>query len=265
MMEWMAAYLLLGAAVGLFGGMFGIGGGTLLVPVFLFLFHAQQFPSGQAMHLALGTSMGTIVFTAIASLYKHHQHGAVNWQVVRRITPGILAGTLLGAGLASLISARALGLIFAVFVLFAAVQILLDVKPHAARQLPGRTGMTAMGLLTGWLSTLVSIGGGTLTIPFLIWCNVPLRHAIGTSAAIGLPVALGGSLGYIYTGLDAPGLPAPHLGYIYLPGVLGAAALSVVTAPMGAWAAHNMPVAVLRKAFALLLLGLAAKLLFNVL
>ena len=264
-MEWYGAYMLLGAAVGLFGGMFGIGGGTLLVPVFLFLFRAQDFPAAQAMHLALGTSMATIVFTAIASLYKHHQHGAVNWQVVLRITPGILAGTLVGASIASLVSARALGLIFAAFVLFAAIQILLDIRPHAARQLPGRTGMSAMGLLTGTLSTLVSIGGGTLTIPFLIWCNVPLRHAIGTSAAIGLPVALGGSLGYIYTGLDAPGLPEPHLGFVYLPGLLGAAALSVFTAPLGAWAAHHMPVAALRKAFALLLLGLAAKLLFNVL
>lgn len=264
-MEWYGAYLALGTAVGLFGGMFGIGGGTLLVPIFLFLFHAQQFPAAQAMHLALGTSMATIVFTAIASLYKHHQHGAVNWQVVRRITPGILIGAALGAGFASLISARALGLIFAAFVLFAAAQILLDIKPHPARQLPGRAGMTAAGLLTGWLSTLVSIGGGTITIPFQVWCNVPLRHAIGTSAAIGLPVAIGGSLGYIYTGLDVAGLPDPHLGYVYLPGLLGAAAASVFTAPLGAWAAHHMPVASLRKAFALLLLGLAAKLLFNVL
>jgi uncharacterized membrane protein YfcA len=194
-MEWQAAYLLLGAAVGFFGGLFGIGGGTLLVPVLLFLFDAQHFPAEHAMHLALGTSMATIIFTALSSLLKHHQHGAVNWGVVRRITPGILIGTGLGAAFASAVSPRVLGLIFAFFVLAAAMQILLGARPKPSRQLPGPAGMSAAGVFTGWLSTLVSIGGGTVIIPFLLWCNVPIRHAIGTSAAIGFPVAVGGHAG----------------------------------------------------------------------
>jgi uncharacterized membrane protein YfcA len=262
-MEWYGAYLLLGAAAGLFGGMFGLGGGTLLVPVLLFLFDAQHFPAEYAMHLALGTSMATIIFTAMASMYKHHQHGAVKWRVVRGITPGILLGTALGAGFASAVSPRMLGMVFAFFVLVAATQILLDIRPHASRQLPGNLGLTATGVFTGWLSTLVSIGGGTVVIPFLLWCNVPLRNAIGTSAAIGFPVAVGGTLGYVITGMHIEGLPGPHLGYVFLPALAGTALASVITAPMGAWAAHHMPVATLRKLFAVLLLALAAKLLLK--
>lgn len=262
-MEWYAAYLLLGAAAGLFGGMFGIGGGTLLVPVLLFVFDAQHFPADHAMHLALGTSMANILFTALASMRKHHQHGAVNWSVVRGITPGILLGTALGAAFASAIAPRMLGLIFALFVLAAATQILLDVRPHAARQLPGSAGLTSVGVFTGWLSTLVSIGGGTIVVPFLVWCNVPLRHAIGTSAAIGFPVAVGGTLGYIITGMHIEGLPGPHLGYVFLPALFGTAIASVVTAPLGALAAHRVKVGLLRKLFAVLLLALAVKLLLK--
>lgn len=263
-MEWYAAYLLLGAAVGLFGGMFGIGGGTLLVPVLLFLFDAQHFPAEHAMHLALGTSMAIILFTALASMRKHHQHGAVNWRVVRGITPGILIGTAIGAVFASAVSPRMLGTIFALFVLAAAMQIVLDVRPHAARQLPGSAGLTLAGIFTGWLSTLVSIGGGTIVVPFLIWCNVPLRHAIGTSAAIGFPVAVGGTLGYIITGMHFESLPEPHLGFVFLPALLWTAIASVITAPLGAKAAHHMEMGLLRKLFAVLLLVLAVKLLLKI-
>lgn len=262
-MEWFAAYLLLGAAVGFLGGLFGLGGGTVLVPVLLLLFDAQHFPAEYALHLALGTAMANIIFTALASMHKHHQLGAVNWRVVRRITPGILIGTALGAAFASAISPRLLGGIFAFFVLVASAQILFDVRPRASRQLPGTAGLTLTGIFTGWLSTLVSIGGGTIVVPFLMWCNVPLRHAIGTSAAIGFPIAVGGSLGYIVAGLSVQNLPAPHLGFVFLPALLGTALASVVTAPMGAKAAHHMPVARLRKLFAVLLLALAAKLLLK--
>jgi len=263
-MEWALAYLLLGSITGFLAGLFGIGGGTILVPVLLMLFETQRFPAPYLMHLALGTSMATILFTSLASMRKHHQHGAVNWQVVRTITPGILLGTALGALLAAAISARGLGIFFALFVYFAALQILLDMRPHASRQLPGLPGMTLTGTLTGWLSSLVSIGGGTVVVPFLIWCNVPLRTAIGTSAAIGVPVAVGGTLGYIATGLGTHTLPAPNLGYVYLPALFWVALASVITAPLGARAAHHMQVGLLRKLFAVLLLALATKLLLKV-
>ena len=262
-MEWYAAYLALGAVAGFLGGMFGIGGGTLLVPILLMLFEAQHFPPDISMHLALGSSMAIILFTALASMHKHHQHGAVNWRVVIGITPGILLGAALGAMLAASVSPRFLAIFFTLFVYFAATQILLDVRPHASRQLPGTAGLTLAGTFTGWLSTLVSVGGGIIVVPFLIWCNVPLRHAIGTAAAIGFPIAVGGTLGYIFTGMNAT-LPTPHLGYVYLPAVLGCALASVITAPLGAKTAHRTNVALLRKLFALLLLALATKLLLNV-
>lgn len=264
-MEWYAAYLALGAVAGFLAGLFGIGGGTVLVPVLLFLFDAQGFPREQVMHLALGTAMATILFTSLASTRKHHLHGAVRWRAVRDITPGILLGTALGAVVAASISARGLGILFAVFVYFVAAQILLDKRPEPSRQLPGFAGMTAVGAFTGWISTLVSIGGGTVIVPFLVWCNVPLRHAIGTSAAIGFPIALGGTLGYILIGQDVPSLPAHSLGFVYLPALLWVALTSVLTAPLGALTAHRIKVDLLRKLFALLLLALATKLLLKVL
>lgn len=262
-MEWYAAYLVLGGIVGLLGGMFGIGGGTVLVPMLLFLFDAQHFPAEHLLHLALGTSMATILFTSLASMHKHHQHGAVNWRVVRSITPGILIGTIIGALFTTSVSPYFLGIFFALFVYFAAAQILFDVRPHATRQLPGAAGMTLAGTLTGWLSSLVSIGGGTAVVPFLLWCNVSLRNAIGTSAAIGFPVAVGGTLGYIATGTDIPALPSHTLGFVYLPALFWIALASVITAPLGAKATHHMNVGLLRKLFAVLLIALASKLLLK--
>lgn len=261
--EWLLAYLALGTVAGFLAGLFGVGGGTLLVPVLLLLFGMQGLPAENTMHLALGTSMASILFTSLASLRKHHQHGAVAWQVVRTLTPGILLGTALGSLSAAMISPRALIIIFALFVYFAAAQILLNKRPHASRQLPGMVGMTFAGTFTGGLSSLVSVGGGIIITPFLLWCNVPIRQAIGTSAAIGFPVALGGTLGYVATGWGAPALPAPHLGYVYLPALLWVAAASIMTAPLGAKAAHRIKVGLLRRMFALLLIGIATKMLLG--
>jgi uncharacterized membrane protein YfcA len=262
-MEWALAYLALGALVGLFSGMFGIGGGTILVPVLLMLFKMQHFPAPYIMHLALGTSMATILFTSLASMRKHHQHGAVNWAVVRGMTPGILFGTALGALCAAFVSPRALGIFFAFFVYCAAIQILFELRPQATRQLPGMAGMTLTGTFTGWISSLVSIGGGTVVVPFLIWCNVPIRNAIGTSAAIGFPVAAGGTIGYIATGLGFHMLPSPNLGFVYLPSLLWITLASVIAAPLGAKVAHRMKIGLLRKFFAVLMLVLATHLLIK--
>jgi uncharacterized membrane protein YfcA len=263
--EWLAAYLILGACAGFLAGLFGVGGGTVLVPILLMLFDAQHFPSEQMMHLALGTSMAVIVFTSLSSLRKHHQHNAVNWRVVRNLTPGILVGTALGTLLAASIPTRGLGIFFALFVYFAAAQILLNVRPHASRQLPGITGMTFTGTLTGFLSSLVSIGGGTIVTPFLLWCNVPVRNAIGTSAAIGFPVAIGGTIGYVLTGLSINSLPSHSLGFVFLPALSWVALASVITAPLGAKATHHIKIELLRKLFAVLLIALATKMLWKIL
>lgn len=264
-MEWALAYVVLGGVVGIFAGLFGIGGGLLLVPVLLLLFDMQHFTAQHGMHLALGTSMATILFTSLSSMRKHHQHGAVNWQIVRALTPGVLLGTLLGTVFAAAISPRTLGIFFTLFVYFAALQMLLGSRPKPTRQLPGVIGMGLVGTFTGWISSLVSIGGGTVVVPFLVWCNVSLRHAIGTSAAIGFPVAVGGTAGYIATGINIAALPAPNLGFVYLPALLWVALASMLTAGLGAKATHYLRVGLLRKLFAVLLFVLATRLLLKVL
>ena len=264
-MEWYAAYLTLGAATGFLAGLFGVGGGLVLVPVLLFLFDSQQFPAEHVMLLALGTSMAAILFTSLASLREHHRHSAVNWRVVRNITPGILLGTGIGASLAASIPTRGLVIFFASFVYCVAAQILLDMRPHATRQLPGMAGMTLAGILTGGLSSLVSIGGGSIVIPFLLWCNVSLRNAIGTSAAIGFPVAVGGAAGYVVTGMGIHPLPAYSLGSVYLPALFWIALASSITAPLGAKATHRLNTGLLRKLFSVLLIALATKMLWKVL
>ncbi len=264
-MEWYAAYLVLGATAGFLAGMFGVGGGLVLVPVMLLIFDAQRFPTEHVMHLALGTSMATILFTSLASLREHHRHRAVDWRLVLNITPGILLGTGIGAAFATSMSPHFMGIFFALFVYFAAAQILFDVRPHASRQLPGAVGITLTGLLTGCLSSLVSIGGGTIIVPFLIWCNVSIRNAIGTSAAIGFPVAVGGTIGYVVTGIGIHPRPPDCLGFIYLPALFWIALATIITAPLGAKATHHLNTGLLRKLFALLLLVLATKLFLKVL
>jgi uncharacterized protein len=263
--DWTLAYLAIGAVAGFLAGLFGIGGGLLLVPVLLFSFDAQHFDPRDTLQMALGTTMATILFTSVSSTLKHHKHRAVKWQVVRFITPGILLGTALGAVTMTLVPVRVLGAFFALFVYFAAAQILLGARPKATRQLPGFWGTLAVGTFIGWISSLVSIGGGTVSVPFMVWCNVPIRNAIGTSAAIGFPIAVGGTIGYILTGLGTPDLPDMSMGFVYIPAMLWVALVSVVTAPFGARATHYMNVELLRKLLAVMLLILATKLLLKVL
>lgn len=263
-MEWYAAYLALGAFVGFFAGLFGIGGGLVLVPVLGFLFEAQHLTAQNNLHLlALGTSMAAILFSAASSTYTHHSHGAVNIGIVRTITPGLLLGTVLGALFASHVSPIYLTVFFALFVYFAAAQMLFNLKPKAARQLPGRLGMTLAGTGIGAISSLVSIGGGTISIPFMLRHNIPLTQAIGTSAALGLPIAIGGTLGYIATGLTLDTLPPNSLGFVYLPALFLLATGSIFTTPLGAKATHRLPLKLLRRGFAVLLLVLATKMLLK--
>lgn len=263
-LEWLAAYLALGLAVGFFAGLLGIGGGGIMVPVLTALFAAQGFGGAHLVHMALASSMAAIVVTSMASLRAHHRHGAVIWPVVWSISPGIVAGTFAAAFVAALIPNRPLALFFVVFMAYVSVQMVLNVRPKPSRQLPGAIGLTSVGLLIGAISALVAIGGGSLTVPFLTWCNVRMQNAIGTSAAVGLPLSLAGTLGYMASGWGVEGLPANSFGYIYLPAVAAIASVSAVTAPLGAKLAHRLPVAALKKLFALLLLLLSAKMLHTV-
>ncbi len=263
MMVWWLAYIGLGAFAGFFAGLLGIGGGSVMVPILVMLFAAQGFPSGDVMHLALGTSMAAIFFTAISSVRTHHAHGAVLWPIVARLTPGIVIGTLIGTRIASQVPTKALGLIFTIFICYVSVQMILNIKPKPHREMPGALGTALVGAFIGGLSCLVAIGGGALSVPFMTWCNVKVQHAIGTSAAIGFPIALGGALGYVWNGWSVAGLPAGSFGFVYLPAVVGVAFASILTAPMGARKTHQLPVQTLKRIFAAILLALACKMLFG--
>jgi len=263
-MEWWPAYLLLGAMVGFFAGLLGIGGGLIMVPMLAFIFSAQHFPADRILHLALGTTMATIIFTSVSSLRTHHAHGAVNWQVVKYMTPGIIVGTLGGATLAGALSSRFLSVVFVVFIFYAATQMLLRIAPQPSRQLPGKMGMFAAGNVIGAVSSLVAIGGGLLTVPFLSVCNVRLQQAIGTAAAVGFPIAVAGAIGYIANGMaQSQPLPEYSLGYVYLPALGWIVLASMLTAPLGAKTTHAVQTATLRKIFVILLYLLGTRMLIG--
>jgi uncharacterized membrane protein YfcA len=263
-MEWWLAYIALGLFTGFSAGMLGIGGGLVMVPALTMMFTAQPgFPAGEALHMALGTSMATILFTSLSSLRAHHRHEAVLWAVVVQITPGILFGTLVGTLFASNVPARPLAVFFTLFVCFAALQMILNLKPKTTRQLPGALGVFGVGAGIGAISSLVAIGGGALTVPFLTWCDVKVQKAIGTSAAVGFPIAVGGSLGYIYNGWGHVLLPPGGLGYVFLPALSWMIPFSMLAAPLGARATHRLPVPALKRIFAALLIILAGRMLWK--
>ena len=258
-------YVGIGAVAGVLAGLLGVGGGLVIVPLLAASFARQGLPAGVLMHLALGTSLASIVFTSVSSFRAHHRRGAVDWGIVRRITPGILAGTFGGSWVASRLATTPLTWIFTVFLYAVALQMFLDRKPRPTREVPGAAGSTAAGGVIGVVSSLVGIGGGSLSVPFMTWCNVPVHRAIGTSAAIGFPIAVAGAAGYIVNGLRAPGLPPHTLGFVHLHALLGIVAASVATAPLGARLAHSLPVPRLKRAFAALLLVMGTRLLAGLL
>ncbi len=258
-LEWIV-YIVLGLFAGFIAGLLGVGGGLIIVPVLVFIFTAEHFSSQYVVHLALGTAFASIIFTSISSFRAHHTHGAVDWKVWREISPGVVTGTLLGTVIAAYLSAFALKIFFVVFVFYVGTQMLLDIKPKAERELPHWPGMFAVGNVIGVVSSFVGIGGGTLSIPFMTWCNVTLHRAIGTSSAIGLPIAIAGAVGYAANGLVVrTELPAYSFGFIYLPALAAIVVASVLTAPLGAKLAHRLPVKMLKKIFAFLLYILGIK------
>ncbi len=261
MSVWFLGYLALGAFAGFFAGLLGVGGGAIMVPVLALMFAAQGFPDAHLMHVALGTSMATIIFTSISSLRAHHSHGAVIWPIVRSIAPGIVVGTILGAQIAGRVPTRPLAMFFAAFISYVAIQMILNVKPKPSRELPGPAGMFGVGGFIGLVSALVAIGGGSLSVPFMTWCNVKVHHAIGTSAAIGFPIALAGTIGYLIAGYGATGLPDGSFGFIYLPALAATVVASMIVAPFGARVAHSLPVPTIKKVFAGVLILLSAKML----
>ena len=259
------AYFALGLGAGFIAGLLGVGGGLVMVPALTWAYTRQHFNPDYNIHLALGTSLAVIVLTSISSLRAHHAHGAVDWTAVRRIAPGIVAGTLLGSLAAAWLSDTGLKAFFTIFLLYAATQMLFGFKPKPSRELPGWPGMTLAGTVIGAVSSWVGIGGGTLSVPFLTWCNAGLRRAIGTSSAIGFPIAVAGTVGYALAGRSVADLPAGSLGFVYLPALAAIAAGSWLTAPLGARATHRWPVSMLKKIFAGLLYVLGIRMAYGLL
>ena len=262
--EWILAFLVLGSFVGFMAGLLGIGGGGIMVPVLTTMFLVQGIPVEQVVHLALGTSMASIIVTSFSSLRAHHSKGGVIWKVVKGMAPGIILGTFLATFLASYMSSAHLAMFFAAFMAYVSLQMFLNKKPKPSRELAGNFGLFSAGSGIGAISALVSIGGGALTVPFLIWQNVDVKKAIGTSAAIGLPISLAGTLGYLINGWSSTNAETYTFGFVYLPAVLLISATSFFTAPVGARAAHALPVSTLKKVFAVLLILLSLKMLSSV-
>lgn len=254
-------YLAGGAFAGFIAGLFGVGGGTVLVPVLVLLFRRAEMPDAHLMHMAVATSHSVIIFNAISSMRAHHLRGAVNWIVFRGLVPGIISGAMFGAWLADQMASDALMLVFGVFLLGVAAQMLLGRQPRPQRSVPGPVGLAGAGSAIGGMSALVGIGGGSLTVPFLLWSNVTMASAVGTAAAIGLPIALSSTLGFILAGWDNDQLPNYSVGFVYLPGLPGLAIAGVLTAPLGARLAHRLPSTRLKQIFAVFLVLVSIKLL----
>jgi hypothetical protein len=256
-LEIIFAYCLLGVFAGTMAGLLGVGGGLIIVPALIAIWQPSAIGGMYEMQLAIGTSLATIVVTSIASVRAHHLRGSVQWNTFWRLTPGVVLGAGLGAVLATQMSGEALKSIFGIFELLVAAQMAFGLRPAPHRGLPGQAGMTLVGSGIGAVSSIIGIGGGTMTVPFLSWCNVGIHKAVGTSAACGLPIAIGGAISYLVLGWGKADLPTWSAGFVYGPALAGIVVTSMLFAPLGAALAHRLSIVVLKRAFAgfLALLG----------
>ena len=255
---------LLGLATGFLAGLLGIGGGMIMVPFITAILSHRGVANELSIKMAIATSMATIVFTSVSSVRAHHKSGAIRWDLVRGLAPGIVLGAALASlGVFALLKGSVLALFFAGFVSFSATQMFLDKKPAPSRTIPGTAGLVGAGSVIGFLSGMVGAGGGFISVPFMTWCNVAIHNAVATSAALGFPIALANAAGYILGGQHLADLPPYSFGYIWLPGLAVIASCSVLTAPLGASVAHKLPVKKLKRVFASILYLLAAYMLYR--
>jgi len=254
--------LAVGALIGIAAGLLGIGGGMIAVPFMTFVFSALHFPADQIVHMAIATSLATILFTSISSVYAHHRRGAVLWPVMAKLTPGIVAGSLAGSRIASALPSRALASVFALFVAVAALQILFNRKPRSNRALPGTAGLVGAGAVIGVVSAIVGAGGAFISVPFMTWCNVRIHNSVATAASLGFPIAAAGTIGYAVAGYHQVEIPGA-IGYVHVPAMLSLAGASVLTAPLGARIAHSLDTRSLKRVFAAMMFLLAGYMLYR--
>lgn len=252
-------YLLVGACAGTLAGLFGIGGGMVIVPAVIFALTAQGVSPDVLTHMAVATSLMTIVFTSISSVKTHHQKGAILWPRVTRMAGGIVIGTLLGVVLISSIAGPTLQNIIGIFAALLSIQMFFGLQPKASGKQPSNPELVVSGGVIGFGSSWFGIGGGTFTVPYLTWRGTDMRLAVATSAACGLPIALTGSISNMFTGWGNPLLPEWSMGYVYWPAVAGIVVTSVPFARVGAHLAHRLDQKKLKKGFAVLLMLVAAK------
>jgi uncharacterized protein len=261
----LAWYLAAGCAAGFCGGLLGIGGGLIVVPVLAALFAMQHIAEPLVMPLALGTSLASIVFTSLSGMRAHHARGAVNWPLVRQMAPALVVGAALGGALSTQFSSSVLKVFFLAFAVVAATQMLLAHQPCAVQKLPGRAPLFATGSAIAGISSLVGCGSSSLAVPFMTHCSVPLRSAIGSASAFGLPVALAGTAVYMLSGWDKAGLPPLSLGFVHVPALMAITVGSTLAVPLGAALSHRIPVAALKKCFACMMYAVAVKMLIGLL
>lgn len=264
-MDILAIYLAVGVLVGILAGLLGIGGGTVIVPILSITLPMQGVDFSVVHHMALATSMANILFTSMASARFHSKRGTVRWDIVKAMAPGLLIGTLGGTFVVSRIPVVPLKIVFCVFLTYTAIQMVMDLKPKASFCLPGSKGLFLAGTFVGIVASFVGIGGGVLIIPFLTMCNVPLINAIGASAAMGFPIALAGTVGFIHNGWGVAALPDYSLGFVYLPALVGLVVASMLATPYGVKLSHSLPVKTLKRCFGVLLFAMAARMAYSLL
>lgn len=256
-------FLAVGLGAGVIAGLLGVGGGIIVVPGLAFLLADGDVAPERLMHVAVGTSLACIVVTSISSMFAHYRRGAVDWAIFRQLGPGIAFGAVVGAVIAADLHSETLAMVFGVFLVLVALRMVVAGQPKAGRELPRNPALSAWGTGIGTLSSLLGIGGGTMTVPLLAWSNVPMHRAVGTSAACGLPIAIAGTAAFIYTGWGLAGLPVGTTGHVYWPAFLAVAPVAVATAPLGARLAHALPVTPLRIVFALFIAVVAMRMLLG--
>ena len=254
-------YALTGLVAGFLAGYLGIGGGLVLVPALSFLFSQDPAIADIAVQMAVATSLATMLFTSMSSLLSHHKRGAILWSLVRQMIPGLLVGALLGSFIADRIGNVALGNVFGVFAFIVGLQMLLGSKPQRDSSLPGPVAITGTSFGIGTLSSLLGIGGGSMTVPWLLWHGQRVQNAIATAAACGYPIAIAGTLGFIFLGDHQTS--APTLGYVNLQALIGVSLFSVLGAPLGVAAVHRSSPLLAKRFFAVFLLVVAGRMLLR--
>ncbi|ABZ75638.1 protein of unknown function DUF81 [Shewanella halifaxensis HAW-EB4] len=252
--------LILGAVIGFMAGLLGIGGGLIAVPALLHILPQAGITSDNLPHVAIATSLAAIILTSLSSARAHHKRENIPWSLLKPMLPGFVLGALCSGFISEMIAAKSLQQIFAVFVILMAVQMAYPFKAEPNHNMPGQMSLFFAATIIAVIAALMGIGGGVLLVPFLTWCGLQMRFAVGFSSATGLLIASFGSIGYTLAGWNAPSLPDWTLGYIYLPALIGIVSTSMLMAPLGARAATTLPTAKLKKVFAIFLALVGLKL-----